>query len=223
MSDQLLSIPQVAETERKLAESLERLGVCEEAIDWCQGQTLAEAWHTCDRADWMLWLCATMIDTPGWPTHKALVAAICAVVRPALQYVPAGEDRPMLAIKTTEAWTRGEATQEAVSAAAYGADTAAYAADPDSAADVAEAAGYAAARAAANAAAHAAGYAAGDADADASYAAGYAANAATDAAACVANAAGYAAYAALHAAALRDGAEIVRSMLSPPVDGADHE
>ena len=105
----------------------------------------------------------------------------CAVARSALWHVPAGEDRPRLAIETAERWVRGQATvgecraaADAADAAAYAAAYAAYAAAAY-AADAAHVAAYAAAAdaadaaSAANAAAYAAAYAAADADADAAW------------------------------------------------------
>jgi hypothetical protein len=84
--------------------------------------------------------------------RKEGVRAACLCAREALRYVPAGELRPLRAIETAEAWTRGEATIAQVRAArdeAWAADAAyaAYAADAADAAyaaDAADAAAYAA-------------------------------------------------------------------------------
>jgi hypothetical protein len=35
---------------------LERFNACQEARDWVGDKTLEEAWNTCHRGDWMLWL-----------------------------------------------------------------------------------------------------------------------------------------------------------------------
>jgi len=140
---------------------LTELGACPEAVKWAGRKTPKKAWETCKQSDWLLWIAGKLnVD------RKLLVLAACGCARTALKYIPAGEDRPRIAIETAEAWTRGEATIEQVRTAAY----AAYAA-----ADAAYAAADAAASAAASAAADAA-YAA----ADAAYAA---ASAAADAAA----------------------------------------
>ena len=135
-----------------LRKKLAELDACSPARDWVGDKTLAEAWQTCQRGDWLLWLAAKAnID------RRLLVLAACDCAEPALVYVPAGEDRPRIAIETARAWANGEATLEAVSAAAFAAADAA-----DAAADAA--------------------FAAADA-ANGAYKAAYAANAAADAAA----------------------------------------
>jgi len=40
-----------------LAHILARMGACAEARDWSRGKSLAEAWATCERSEWMAWLC----------------------------------------------------------------------------------------------------------------------------------------------------------------------
>ena len=40
------------EFENKLIE----LGACEDAQEWCIGKSLKDAWETCERGDWMVWL-----------------------------------------------------------------------------------------------------------------------------------------------------------------------
>jgi len=146
---------------------LTELGACTEAVKWAGRKTPKKAWETCKQSDWLLWI-AGKLDVD----RKLLVLAACACVRRALKYIPAGEDRPRIAIETAEAWTRGEATIEQVRTAAYAADAACAAAD----------AAYAAAAHAAYTAAYAAAHAA--------YTAAYAAaHAAYTAAACAAYAA----------------------------------
>ena len=133
---------------------LTKLGACAEAVKWAGRKTPKKAWETCKQSDWLLWIAGKLnID------RKKLVLAACACARTALKYIPAGEDRPRIAIETAEAWTRGEATIEQVRTAA---DAAAHAA--------ADAAAYAATDAAAHAA-HVAAYASADAAAHAAYAA----------------------------------------------------
>jgi hypothetical protein len=142
---------------------------CGEARTWLATQPdLETAWAACERPGWMLWLAMRR-----GVNRKVIVRVACACARTALRFVPAGEDRPRLAIETTEAWTRGEATIEQVREAradaydaydayaydaAYAAVDAADAADAD--ADAAAYAAYAAAAAATAAAAAAAATAA---------------------------------------------------------------
>ena len=184
-------------TNAELKNLLADLKACQEAVEWVGCRTLAEAWAGCRRADWMLWLASRMMD---W---KLVVRAACAAVRPALKYVTEGEDRPLKAIETAEAWVRGEATIDDVKAstgsarsAAEAAWSAAWSAD---AAWAAEAAAYAA-----RAAAEAAGAAEAAASADSAAWSAEAADAA--------RAAADAARATTH----REMCDIVRSIIPDP-------
>jgi len=103
---------------------LVKLGACSDAIAWVGEKTLAEAWETCDRADWMLWL-VRRID--GSYTPRLRLAA-CACARTTLQYVPIGEHRPRLAIEVAERFARGEASADELAAARAAAGDAARAA-----------------------------------------------------------------------------------------------
>jgi len=106
---------------------LKSLGACEEARLWARRKTLKKVWESCERGDWLLWLCARMIGKPGWPTHQEIVLAACDCAETALQYVKKGKDRPRIAIETARRWADGKATLQEVRAAADAAD-AAYAA-----------------------------------------------------------------------------------------------
>jgi immunity protein 5 of polymorphic toxin system len=184
-----------AETFRRL---LKKLGACEEALEWSKDKDLKTVWETCERGDWLLWLCGYMADKPGWPTRQQLVLAACACAETALKYVPEGELRPKQAIDAARRWANGQCTIEEVREAAEAAAEAAWAA----AEAAAEAAAWAAARAA---------WAA-----EAAWAAWAAAEAAW-AAARAAEAAARAARAAARAAALKECADLVRKELRPVV------
>jgi hypothetical protein len=111
---------------------LSDLGACQEAVIWAKGKSLAQTWRTCERGDWLLWLCGKMVDKPGWSTRAQLVLAACSCAETSLKYVPSGEDRPRAAIETARKWARGKATIEEVrraAAAANAADAADAAAD----------------------------------------------------------------------------------------------
>src|SRR3990167_6923643 len=88
------------------------IGACEEAVEWARTQkgTRQQAWNRCNRADWMLWLAARLCGERGSKQHRAVVMAACACARTALQYVPAGESRPLAAIELAERWARGDDT-----------------------------------------------------------------------------------------------------------------
>jgi hypothetical protein len=111
---------------KKYIEELKKLGACRKAIDAAGKYTTSQKlWDDCNRGDWMLWLIArTQHD------RKQLVLAACACARLSLKYVPAGEDRPRIAIETAEKWARDEgATLDDIRAAAnaFAAANAAYA------------------------------------------------------------------------------------------------
>lgn len=98
---------------------LRELGACTEAVKWAHGKTLAEIWATCDRADWMLWLCGRMVGKEGWPDRKALVLAACdcaATTLPVFEKKYPDDKRPRTAIETARKWAHGEATLEEIRA-----------------------------------------------------------------------------------------------------------
>ena len=158
----------------KLDKQLLALNACDDSREWARGKTLAVAWRTCHRADWMLWL-ASRAEVP----RQALVLAACACARTSLQYVKQGEERPLRAIEAAEDWARGGLTTlEQVRTAAYAAYAAtydAYAADAYAPIDAAREASATAAHAAGAYAAYAATYDAYAADAAREASAAYAA------------------------------------------------
>ena len=168
----------------KLVEILESRHACDPALEWLEQRNSDEMWEHCERPDWLLWWAARHVP------RKELVLVACQCARLALPYVDAGEIRPIKAIETAEAWTRGEVELEEVKGAANAASRAASRAANAAyyAADAACAASRAASRAAYAALAaddaHAAAYAA-----EAAYAAYAAAEAAADAANSAASAA----------------------------------
>ena len=170
---------------RHWSEALTRLGACSDAVLWaCTQPTYEEAWQTCTRLDWLLWLVAR---TMGERSRMPMVLAACDIVESVLHLVPAGEERPRKAIEVTRAWCAGQATAGEVDAAS------------DAARDAASVAACAARDAAwaASDAAWDAAWAASDAAWDAAWAAWAAARAARAARA----AASAAAWAAARAAA----------------------
>ena len=84
---------------------------------------LETAWLTCERGDWLLWFAAKRQGAP----RTQLVFIACQCARLALPH--AKDARVLVCIETAEAWTRGEATIEAV----RNARKAAYAASGDTA------------------------------------------------------------------------------------------
>jgi len=122
----------------KQIKKLKELHSCSSAIVWVKDQTNPQqAWDTCEKGDWMLWLLGKLSGGPRSKSRKLLVLTACECARLSLKYVPKGEGRPLKAIETAEAWTKGKATLEQVRNAAYAAAAAAAA---DAAADAAYAA-----------------------------------------------------------------------------------
>ena len=109
---------------------LKEINACTEAREWTKGKSLAEAWDTCERADWMLWLCGRMAGSDGWPTHQQIVLVACEFAETSLKFYESKypkDDRPRKAIETARKWANGQATIEEVRASR----TAAYAAAAD--------------------------------------------------------------------------------------------
>jgi hypothetical protein len=122
-----------------------RLCACSGAREYAEGQSLADVWNKCERADWLLWLCGRMAGENGWPTQKEVVLAACACAETALKHVPSGEERPRRCIEMVRAWANGLASIEDVRAARSAAYAAASAASADAASAASAYAAYAAA------------------------------------------------------------------------------
>lgn len=108
------------------------LGPCGDEREWAESkQNAKEAWESCDRGDWMLWLVEKISDQQGIPSHRKLVLTACECARLSLKYVTKGDERPRIAIETAERWARRccDVTIEDVREAAYAAYAAAYAAN----------------------------------------------------------------------------------------------
>ena len=79
------------------------INACEEAVVWARSyDTPQQAWEACERPDWMLWVAAKLAMTEQ--EHQNIVIAAAACARTALQYVRAGETRPLAAIEAAERW-----------------------------------------------------------------------------------------------------------------------
>ena len=120
---------------------LRALGACDEAVVWYESYDWPDdeaAWCACGRGDWMLWLCAHIgVD------RVLRVRSGCAIARTVLHLVPAGEERPRLAIEAAERWCDDPSAANrtaAAYAAAYAADAASSSAADADAADAADAA-----------------------------------------------------------------------------------
>jgi hypothetical protein len=99
-----------------LEELLMRLNACDEAVEYAEGKTLAQAWLACERGDWMLWLAQKL----RVPEQGALGLATCAVARQVWHLMT--DDRSKKAVEAKEKWCRGEATDEEAREAAAAAN-----------------------------------------------------------------------------------------------------
>ena len=123
-------------TKKDYIQLLKDLNACGSAIEWSKNTKGGPQmlWNKCNRGDWMLWL-ISRID----PDRKRLVLTACKCARLALKCVKKGDNRPLKAIETAEAWANGtegvsiqdvkDAAADAAAYAAYAANAAAYAAD----------------------------------------------------------------------------------------------
>ena len=127
------------------------LDACSEAMVWAEGKTLQEAWNTCQRGDWMLWMHERL--HPDRRRERALTAGLCVdTVRHLIT-----NEKCLVALDTCIRYGRGNATEEELLAASYAesdaeraaSDAAIYA---ERAASYAEVAAYYATRAASDAA-----------------------------------------------------------------------
>jgi len=110
---------------------LRKMQACESAICWVEEcSSWAEAWTTCGRADWMLWVLVRICGKSGSDAHRRLVLAACRCARISLGLVRPGELRPLAAIEIAERWARRQpdVTLDMVRMAAAAADAAADAA-----------------------------------------------------------------------------------------------
>ena len=83
-----------------------------------KGRTCRDLWDAAPRGDWLL----GYAEKAGAP-RPVLVRAAAACARPALRFVPEGEDRPRLAVEAAEAWADEptEGTMRRVEKAAHAA------------------------------------------------------------------------------------------------------
>jgi len=115
------------QTLNEAKELLRKLHACPDAIEFLrEAGNPQEAWRTCERGDWMVWLIAELIGLKNTINIikvdiielKKLVRVLCRGVRISLPFLPAEETAALTTIEIVEAWTRGEASLEQVKDAA---------------------------------------------------------------------------------------------------------
>jgi len=93
--------------------TLKHGGGCDPAIKWLGGKSYRDAYETCPRGDWLLWLVHELkIDL------RKIALAACECIELGYKFLPDGEYRARIAVETWRAWVRGEATLEEVRSAA---------------------------------------------------------------------------------------------------------
>ncbi len=81
---------------------LNRLKACKPALKWARTQdNPLDAWITCPRGDWLLWLALKL-----GVERRVVVQAACACARLALPF--SEDERPLRAILLTERWLAGD-------------------------------------------------------------------------------------------------------------------
>lgn len=98
-----------------IIETLRSLRACDAGIadvSTLHALSPADAWAQCQHAQHMLWLLGEV-----GADRRVIVSIACDIAETALVHVPAGEDRPRIAIETARRWARGEATLEEVQTA----------------------------------------------------------------------------------------------------------
>ena len=82
-------------------DKLVAMDACSDAVEWAKTQPdLETAWANCERADWMIWLSFRCVRLDKHVYVRLAVGFAHSV----LPLVPAGEERPRLAIEAAEAW-----------------------------------------------------------------------------------------------------------------------
>jgi hypothetical protein len=93
-------------------EYLVSVQACPDAILWVGDRSPSEAWHACQRPDWLLWLCGRVaVD------RRLIVLCATGCARSVLHLVPPDEDRPRQAVEAAEAWAYGRGSAEDAEAA----------------------------------------------------------------------------------------------------------
>lgn len=113
-----------------MIEEIKKLYACPEALEWLRGQeSPEEAWATCTRADWMLWLAMKKAGSPGWAPWQEVVLVLCDIVEPLVANL--ADPRSLAVIKACRAFVAGKISRSSLLDAKADAANAAYAAYAD--------------------------------------------------------------------------------------------
>ena len=121
-------------------DALKELDACKEAVDWAATRkSRKDAWESCGRGDWMLWILGRLSGPPGSRSRKKLVGCLADVVALAVPYAGPNKGVCETTIGVCRKYAAGEASLDELRSA-----TAADAADAARAYAAAAAAAYAA-------------------------------------------------------------------------------
>ena len=96
----------------KFHELLIELEACDEAVAWCEGKSLQEAWETATNPDWMLWL-SQKVANKATDREFRLIAVKCARQVQHLML----DERSVYPLGVAEKYANGEATKDELFAA----------------------------------------------------------------------------------------------------------
>jgi hypothetical protein len=78
-------------TKKEFLAILKDKRACTDAVDWVKEsktETFIDLWNECERAEWMLWFLARMVDQKEWPSRKTVVLCACDCAETSLRFVP---------------------------------------------------------------------------------------------------------------------------------------
>jgi hypothetical protein len=104
--------------ETDLRRILREFIVCPDGLDWAKERTIDEAFHDCQRADWLLYLGGLMAGRPGWPGVDEIVALSADCARTALRFIPRHVDAPRKVLGVAREFVHGVSSVEDLAAAA---------------------------------------------------------------------------------------------------------
>lgn len=104
----------------KFKEYCESINACEEAVNWIGDKSLTEAWETCTRYDWMIWL---INNSENYVTDKQLRLIAVDFARQVQHLMT--DQRSIDALNVAERYANGGATDNELAAALDAADAAA--------------------------------------------------------------------------------------------------
>ncbi len=122
----------------RFQDKLLRLNACSDAVAWAKGFTSAqEAWDSCERGDWMLWILGRTINCDKWTDGRKPFLSCAMDCAETVKHLWPKSQRKRIgaAMHTLRKWIDGTATTEQATAARHELYAAANAAHAAAAAD----------------------------------------------------------------------------------------